>query len=519
MALNLITPRYTAPDVTKSALAGEGIASSQAKTNLAQRSFAEQQRKSLVQEGQADRQLGQADERLGQSERQLAMNLASQMQSMSQKADLHPLQIAQVQESINNQSLSSQLAAQNIILGEEKHNLAMQKGIVDLSNARATNKITSRNLAIQKEQIEQEPILNKYISALTGRGALDPRVPQDPPPPPPTNLSGAAHTRAQNAYNVALDNHRDNLANSKTHTRNAELVTGGWLLPEDINDPRKASIAQDRKTYDRFDKILNPFIGIKGVPNHGSQNANTLREAFTDPLGILDEKGLRANLKAIEVHGAEIYSHTTDSEGKSQTVYRPTQAGGTAGPTLKDVQSLAESIHENRNNEDAPFSDSYNEARDILSPPSQAGTGGATGGSKKLPTNSQVNDVVQYMFALSRGDKDVEVRKDEHGKEHLIDDEFNWKWYDPVGILSGFDPKAKDKSREYLKKLEDSGVNVNSFMGQPTSSPKVEGKIYWDFHDAGGGATQFEIWTYDSAGNWVPIFKNALTSGKTNLKK
>lgn len=58
MALNLMTPRYVAPDVTKAPLAGEAIRSSQASTNLAAQAQATRDRAQQAQEQQFGAQLG-----------------------------------------------------------------------------------------------------------------------------------------------------------------------------------------------------------------------------------------------------------------------------------------------------------------------------------------------------------------------------------------------------------------------------------------------------------------------------
>ena len=132
MALNLTSPRYLAPDVTSAAIAGENIASSQAKTNLAKLSFAEQQRRAQVQEGQ--------------EERQLAVNLASQMQSMAQKADMHPLQIVQMQKNIHGQSLQNQLSAQQLAENESSFEVDQLTALANLNGKEVSNQLQKKKL-------------------------------------------------------------------------------------------------------------------------------------------------------------------------------------------------------------------------------------------------------------------------------------------------------------------------------------------------------------------------------------
>ena len=200
MALNLSTPRYVAPDVTRAALAAENISASQARTNLAERSFTEQQRKSSVQERQA--------------EAQLAMNMASQANEIAKEQAMRPYQIAQAQQNIYGQALSNMSARQKVILNEfqwpleyEMKQAQIEKDIVDTDIARS-------NLSAKRAETAQAPLVNFWLreaSMITARADWGTNDELKLPPIPP-ELTGAGLTEVINfkeaANKLAVDNGR-----------------------------------------------------------------------------------------------------------------------------------------------------------------------------------------------------------------------------------------------------------------------------------------------------------------------
>ena len=122
MALNLITPRYIAPDVTKAAVAGEQIQSSMARTSLAERQLGEQQRKAKVGESLSERQFGLSERELALRAEAQGVSLASQRQAMRHKEEKLPLEIRDMNASLISQQLDNALARdtyENNVLASE----------------------------------------------------------------------------------------------------------------------------------------------------------------------------------------------------------------------------------------------------------------------------------------------------------------------------------------------------------------------------------------------------------------
>tara|TARA_Y100000401_G_scaffold92087_1_gene78079 strand:- start:123 stop:1448 length:1326 start_codon:yes stop_codon:yes gene_type:complete len=232
MALNLSTPRYVAPDVTRAALAAENISASQARTNLAERSFTEQQRKSSVQERQA--------------EAQLAMNMASQANEIAKEQAMRPYQIAQAQQNIYGQALSNMSARQKVILNEfqwpleyEMKQAQIEKDIVDTDIARS-------NLSAKRAETAQAPLVNFWLreaSMITARADWGTNDKLELPPIPP-ELTGAGLTEVINfkeaADKLAVDNgrgHEEREAKKMETAQLAYLRANQKSLPTNFDTP------------------------------------------------------------------------------------------------------------------------------------------------------------------------------------------------------------------------------------------------------------------------------------------
>ena len=129
MALNLSTPRYVAPDVTRAPLAAENIRASQARTSLASANLAEQIRSTRVRERQADVQL--------------AMSMAAQKDKLAHDQAMRPYQIAQAQQNVYGQALTNMSMRQKVIQNEVSFPLDYERKQAELEKTIAETDIAA----------------------------------------------------------------------------------------------------------------------------------------------------------------------------------------------------------------------------------------------------------------------------------------------------------------------------------------------------------------------------------------
>ena len=121
MALNLMTPRYVAPDVTKAPLAGEAISSNQTKTNLAaraqqvsERSQQANERNQAIQARQGEVRLNQEWQRINLSQDAQSLNAWKAEADMYHKDQMLPLQMAELENRMLSQDMDRRLTAANL---------------------------------------------------------------------------------------------------------------------------------------------------------------------------------------------------------------------------------------------------------------------------------------------------------------------------------------------------------------------------------------------------------------------
>jgi len=163
MALNLMTPRYVAPDVTKAPLAAESIRSSQASTNLAAQAQATRDRAQQAQEQQFRAQLGlsakeqaeasaarrgnlalgweradQGWEELGLRAEAQSVNLANTEQQMRHREDRLPFEIDALALANEAQDLKNELDYATMDERKEKVRLGNKNLRADIMGKRVT---------------------------------------------------------------------------------------------------------------------------------------------------------------------------------------------------------------------------------------------------------------------------------------------------------------------------------------------------------------------------------------------
>ena len=489
MALNLISPRYVAPDVTSAAIAGENIASSQAKTNLAKLSFAEQQRRARVQEGQA--------------ERQLAVNLASQMQSMAQKADMHPLQIVQMQKNIQAQSLQNQLSAQQLAENESSFEVDQLTALANLNGKEISNQIQKKNLLDKMQQDNEVPTLQAALNAIRSY-ANDPKN-SDISTLSKVTSAGLSGKNLE-TFNSAIDqaskvilNRRDQDAESIAYNLEqqtlAVLMQSGALSPANKNNPQAVANAKQVYTQKKFENILSEFNSPQ-VPVAGSPKAMKMMAEHTEPNGMLNEASLRQALAA-DAGFTKTGMSVDDATGASKTTYDRRQYFNTGRKPMSQKEYI-EAVQEVRAASaglDGQPTLTVDEAKKqvdamINSSVTQTGSG-------KSISNDFIHDLAQMMFASSKADdgfldSDVGVYTDEAtGREYLGKQGF------------GPSPDADNKMTEYREKLDKSGVNWSPVAGRP-GTPKPD-TVYWAWKKNPSGGIDMYAWLYkfDEKGNPV----------------
>ena len=486
--MNLQTANVPTPDSTKGYRAGAALGQQTANNLLSYSKMA-----------QSDAQFG-ANLKLKQDDQE--MSFRERNQRMAQAEDLHPLKIKAAQEQIHGQIISNNRTLQDIEHNDIKFGYDIDKAETDIDKARSDAEIAHDNLKNRRDAQAQAPALSKYNNDLANYNNMPPNQNTDPNaiPKPPTDLTGPTKAAAWRAYEAATKTATQNrgdsaagLAQAAENERIANLVSIGALNSSQTGNPRQVVAAQATATKHLFDTVLGGFNskGVKGVPKVGSGGASALLTKYTLPNGTLNEVGLRGELnqKTSQSQGMTDYEERIDEQGNVTRVRRPKQRMTTAVDPA-DQQKLAETILEQNNQSlSAPqmtFDEAWESAGNKLDPAYKA--------QKKGITETEEHDLVQYMYALSQGENEVEYATNSAGVEYVKKDEWN----------IAPDPDAVDVASKYLKKINESGLPIVRKMGTPPqadiTSGKVLGKIYWGF-SAAGDNTQFLIWTYDEHPN------------------
>ena len=191
MALNLSTPRYVAPDVTRAPLAAENIRASRARTSLASANLAEQIRSTRARERQADVQL--------------AMSMVAQKDKLSHDQAMRPYQIAQAQQNVYGQALTNMSMRQKVIQNEVSFPLDYERKQAELEKTITDTDMQRSSLAEKRAQIAQAPMVDFWLreaSFTTARADWGTNDKLELPPIPP-EVTGAGLTRIINFKDAA----------------------------------------------------------------------------------------------------------------------------------------------------------------------------------------------------------------------------------------------------------------------------------------------------------------------------
>ena len=473
--MNLQTANVPTPDSTKGYRVGASLGQQTANNLLSYSKMA-----------QADAQFG-ANLKLKQDDQE--MSFRERNQRMAQSEDLHPLQIKAAQEQIHGQILGNLKTRQAIEHNDIQFPLDIELKEVEIGEAYSDAEISAMNLRDRKDIAVQAPVLSKYNNDLAQYNNMPPNQNADPNaiPKPPTDLTGPTKAAAWRAYDAATKTATQNrgdsavgLAETAENERVANLVRIGALHSSATNNPRHIATAQATATKHLFDTVLGGFNskGVKGVPKVGSGGASALLTKYTLPNGTLNEVGLRGELnqKTSKSQGMTDYEERIDAQGGVTRVRRPQQRMTTAVDPA-DQQKLAVEIQK-QSDDNMTFDEAWESAGKKLDPAYKAQTKGIK--------DTQMHDLVQYMYAVSQGKNEVEYATNSAGVEYVKKDEFNL----------APDPDAIDVAKKYIGKLQESGLDLNGRMGSPAAGNETEGRIYWSFQPS-GDKTHFKIWTYD----------------------
>lgn len=277
MALNLTTPRYHAPDVTKAPLAGEEIRSSQDRSNLARRSQAASER-------QAAAELGLKAEAQG-------VNLAERRQKMDQEWELHPEKLLQAR--VNAQAtIESNLAAQQRLRENQNDwdiRLRQKLATMEASEIEVEERLDALDEA--RAQKAQEPVMSHWL-AINRATANSPRFGSDPTlvitPIPPT-ITGDNRAKLEQAAKAWDDNGR--ATNSFERRQNVADFVEQHQPGMPVN-PVTVKLANEVAAKAAARGQSPPFI----PPTTGPASLNWF-EGFLDNDGIFDRSVFDAKIK------------------------------------------------------------------------------------------------------------------------------------------------------------------------------------------------------------------------------
>lgn len=202
MALNLMTPRYVAPDVTKASLAGESVADNRERTSLAKRAQQANERAQAIQAGQSNVRLEQEWQRINLSQAAQALSVAQAQQDMRHKEQMLPLQAAELENRVLSQDMNRRL--------------------------------TAASLARENQIINATPAFNDYMNDLN---SWDGSQSVERPPTPPTDLPPELRAKADGAFaslrKIWLD--RVDVENElkrreENNNKNRSLLSGQQIL-------------------------------------------------------------------------------------------------------------------------------------------------------------------------------------------------------------------------------------------------------------------------------------------------
>jgi hypothetical protein len=245
MALNLMTPQYVAPDVTKAPLAGEAIRSSQASTNLAARAQATRDRAQQQQEMQSGIQNAFSQIRLEQGQQQIDMNHQAQVVSLSKQAmDMRHKEAKMPLEMI---ALENQAAAQR---------LSIQQSETSLLQQRAT--------------LEATPAYNDYADQIQ-RWVVGQST--DRPPFPPAGLTPALAAQADGMHHNAAKVYLDRIDDAKDVRRREETNQANLSLASGLPVTR-ATLGVDAQGRPTTSVSLGGGSSTGGTGSTGSRSAS-----------------------------------------------------------------------------------------------------------------------------------------------------------------------------------------------------------------------------------------------------
>ena len=303
MALNLMTPRYVAPDVTKAPLAGEAIRSSQASTNLAAqaqqtRDRAQQasERNQAIQAMQGNVRLDQEWQRINLSQDAQALSVAKAANDMRHKNQMLPLQMAE---------LENRMAGQDM-----------------------DRRLTASNLARQNQIINATPEFNDYMSQLNN---WDASQSAERPPVPPAGLPADLRAKADGAFASLrkmwldrVDQGKKDDLREKNNTANRNLLSGMNISGGRIDSEGNVSVSLGGTTGSRSGSggtgSRGNFSGTGGQPYYGGGHTGKLTTGAAWDATYNSEltKATQAAKDAAELEGKPIPADTAYPEAYAE---------------------------------------------------------------------------------------------------------------------------------------------------------------------------------------------------------
>jgi len=289
MALNLTTPRYHAPDVTKAPLAGEQIRSSQDRSNLARRSQAASERNA-----NADRRLRRdiAADEIDIKMREQRMSLAERGQKMDQEWELHPEKLLQAREQAQSLIESNLTSQQNLRENQHSWEARYNKLLAELEAGEVDAQIKGDNLEESRAQKAQEPVMNHWLTT-NSVIANSPRFGADPTlviSAIPATVTGANRVRLEQKMKAWQDNARD--SRGYESQQNVAAHVNKHIGPGSPVNPATVKLANAAAAKAAARGQQPPFI----PPATGPAAFNWF-EGFLDNDGIFDRSIFDAKIK------------------------------------------------------------------------------------------------------------------------------------------------------------------------------------------------------------------------------
>lgn len=487
--MNLQTANQRTPDMTRAVRAGIAVGDSTANQLRSFQALGQQMRESNV--------------RTAMAKKDQAMNLRERQQRMDQSADMHPYQILAAQEQIHGQILSNNRTEQQIRQNNITFPLELEHQLARNDEADARAEIAANNLADRRAQAAQAPQFNSYVKSLNSFNSRTFSNNIDPSaiPAVPDSLTGQARANAEDAYaDAVLVANKNRLASAAGNLEIAEqketfgLIEGGFLSSSNQGNPLEVQRARNAKADQEFDQVLGSY---PDAPRVGTSEYNQLRRQFIPSTGTgkLNKEGLINALTGQATEGMAVSSVSVGSDGKPRINYAPPKPVD----RIKQYGDLLEIAKELREADAAeikkPLSSYMDDAmKDIY---------GKSPSETQVPTLSSknINDIQQYMFARSVGNKEISRRKSdnsESGYEYLMHDRWNTdSWFEANADMVSGDPTGTKESEDWLKKINEAGIPLHGKMGLPSEkNPPKPNTVYWSYAPA-GDKTHFIVRAYD----------------------